>query len=251
MESLTKCPICECESHHDFIHCNDYSVSKQPFTIAQCDECQFRFTNPRPAKSEIGKYYDSEKYISHSGTNKGLINTVYQIVKVYTLGKKLALVNRLRTKGKLLDIGAGTGAFLKYCGDDGWAITGIEPDKTARRIAQEVNDISLYNEDIIEEIYDESFDIITMWHVLEHVHELKARIGEVQRILKKDGRLIIAVPNCNSYDTSYYKNYWAAYDVPRHLYHFIPNDIAKLVGQFELKIVDVKPMVFDSFYVSM
>ncbi|NQY10987.1 MAG: class I SAM-dependent methyltransferase [Flavobacteriales bacterium] len=251
MESLNKCPICDHESHKEFLLVNDYSITKEDFHIVQCDGCDFKFTNPRPAQNEIGKYYESDEYVSHSDTNEGIVNKIYQMVKVCTLSKKLALLNRLRPKGNVLDIGAGTGAFLKFCGDNGWEITGVEPDESARKIAQETNHISLKEEDHLATIEDSSYDIITMWHVLEHVHNLKERVGELKRILKDNGRLIIAVPNCNSYDAKHYKNQWAAYDVPRHLYHFTPADITKLIEQFQMKVVEVKPMIFDSFYVSM
>ena len=135
MESLNKCPICDHESHKEFLLVNDYSITKEDFHIVQCDGCDFKFTNPRPAQNEIGKYYESDEYVSHSDTNEGIVNKIYQMVKVCTLSKKLALLNRLRPKGNVLDIGAGTGAFLKFCGDNGWEITGVEPDESARKIA--------------------------------------------------------------------------------------------------------------------
>jgi 2-polyprenyl-3-methyl-5-hydroxy-6-metoxy-1,4-benzoquinol methylase len=251
METLTNCPICDHESLKEFLTVKDYSITKEEFKIAQCEGCNFKFTNPRPDLFTISKYYESDNYISHSDTHNGLINKVYQTVRVYTLSKKLALINRLRPHGKLLDIGAGTGAFLKFCKDNGWSIMGIEPDASAKRIALETNNISLYNEDVLEGIDDNSYDIITMWHVLEHVHGLKERVGELKRILKEDGRLIIAVPNCNSYDAKHYQEQWAAYDVPRHLYHFTPEDISLLMSQFQMNVTDTKPMVFDSYYVSL
>ena len=251
MESLSKCPICEGENFSDFLACTDYTVSKKEFKIVSCDQCQFRFTNPRPGKDEIGKYYESEEYISHSNTSKGFINYLYQTVRKYTLIKKLQLINRQSEKGALLDIGCGTGEFLNTCEKGGWRVNGIEPGISARNFAKENYGLNVFPEEKIKEFEDKSFDVITMWHVLEHVHDLNDRLLDLKRLLKENGTLIIAVPNCNSLDASTYGRHWAAYDLPRHLYHFRPEDIEKAFKKINMRLNTILPMRFDSFYVSL
>ena len=156
-----------------------------------------------------------------------------------------------KEKGSVADIGCGTGAFLHSMQEAGWQITGFEPDETARQNAQRLYNIKplpspeLYNQPA------DSFDAITMWHVLEHVHDLHAYIQQIKKMLKPDGRLLVAVPNYTSADAAQYQHYWAAYDVPRHLYHFSPASMTLLMKQHGLQVIATKPMWFDSFYVSM
>ena len=229
----------------------DYTVSHKEFTIAECDSCKFKFTNPRPFEREIGGYYKSEDYISHSNTSKGFINSIYQSVRKYTIKKKVQLINSLNKKGRLLDIGCGTGEFLNMCQNNGWKTKGIEPSPEARRFGIDNYKLEIDDESGIEKLEDHSFEIITLWHVLEHVPQLNKRVGELKRLLKLDGTLIIAVPNCNSLDAKIYKEHWAAYDVPRHLYHFTPSDIESLFSKHKMLIINILPMNFDSFYVSI
>lgn len=251
METLTQCPICQSEAFKPFLTCKDYTVSKEEFTIVACEKCGFRFTNPRPGESEIGRYYQSEEYISHSNTSKGIVNSLYQRVRKYTLRQKLKLVNSLSPKGNILDIGCGTGEFLYTCKSDGWKTTGIEPDPKARTFATEHYGLAIYEESELAMLPTHSFDIISMWHVLEHVHKLNERIEELKRLAKPGGTLVIAVPNCSSLDARIYGSQWAAYDVPRHLYHFTPKDIENLFGKHGLTVQKILPMKFDSYYVSM
>lgn len=236
-------------------------VSRETFNIVECENCGFHFTNPRPAENEIGKYYQSEEYISHSGTKKGLVNWAYHLVKNYTLAKKLQLVFRTvyARSGKvetghvlsLLDYGCATGGFLNTCKKAGIQTTGIEPEEKARDFAKTNFGLNVLPPDAIKSINSDSFDIVTLWHVLEHIHRLKEFLGELKRILKGRGVAIIAVPNLTSLDAKIYKEFWAAFDVPRHLYHFSPKDIERLLFDAGFYLEMVKPMVFDAFYVSM
>lgn len=251
METLATCPICNSASLKPFIRCLDHTVSKEEFTIVKCEKCGFRFTNPRPAEHEIGKYYQSEEYISHSNTSKGIVNRLYQMVRKHTLKKKLKLVNSLSKKGAILDIGCGTGNFLDTCKQDGWSATGIEPDPKARQFAKENYGLDVREEAALSNLPSSSYEIITMWHVLEHVHRLNERVEELKRLLKPGGTIIIAVPNSSSKDAEMYGPYWAAWDVPRHLYHFTPKDIETLFHNHGLRVQKVLPMPFDSYYVSM
>lgn len=250
LEKLHQCPICNNSTFTPYIDCKDYLVSHKEFKIQTCSSCGFRFTNPRPDKESIGEFYQSADYISHNDQSAGIINKLYRLVRQYTLRQKLKLINSIHPqKGKVLDIGCGTGLFLETCKNGEWSIAGVEPDKNARAVA-----VARLKETItadISEIADSQFDLITMWHVLEHVADLQETVQELNRHLRKGGTLLLALPNSDSHDAQHFKQYWAAYDVPRHLSHFTPTTINKLVSQAGFTLVAKKPMHFDSFYIGI
>jgi SAM-dependent methyltransferase len=248
----THCPACGSSSINPVLSTKDYTVSGESFPIWQCDSCSLRFTQDVPGIDRIGGYYKSENYISHTNISKGVINRLYQIIRKKTLKQKRKLVCKLTGKkqGELLDVGSGTGAFVNEMRQNGWQVVGLEPDPDARRIAREIN-CELKNVDELFNLPENSFDAITLWHVLEHVHDLQNYLQQLKALLKQDARLIIAVPNYTSFDASIYKEYWAAYDVPRHLYHFSPVSMKLLIEKHGMRIIDYRPMWFDSFYVSL
>jgi 2-polyprenyl-3-methyl-5-hydroxy-6-metoxy-1,4-benzoquinol methylase len=249
----THCPGCDSSIINPVFSVKDYTVSGEDFSIWECADCSLRFTQNAPAADSIGNYYKSEDYISHTNTSKGFINRLYQVIRKKTLRQKRKLVCKLTGKeqGKILDVGSGTGAFVNEMKQNGWQATGLEPDTGARKIAKEVFNCELKNTDEFFSLPPDSFDAITMWHVLEHVHDLQSYLSQLKNLLREDGRLIVAVPNYTSFDASVYKEYWAAYDVPRHLYHFSPDSMKRLIEKNGMKIVDYRPMWFDSFYVSL
>lgn len=256
METLNKCPVCNHDRLKAYLSCTDYTVSRETFKVVQCGSCGFRFTNPRPEENEIGKYYQSEEYISHSDTSKGFVNKLYLMVRNYTISKKVKLINRLTgnpqpAANNLLDIGCGTGEFLNACKENGWNVTGIEPSEVARKNAEQKYNIIPLSPEKLFEISEKKFNVITLWHVLEHVHRLDTTIDRINKILSDEGVLIIAVPNCGSRDAKKYESHWAAWDLPRHLYHFTKKDIEALFKKFGFKLSEVLPMKFDSFYVSL
>jgi len=251
MQTLQNCSICNSPLQVPFLECKDFTVSRETFKIVACGKCGFRYTNPRPEEEKLGAYYESEDYISHSNTTKGIINRLYQSVRKITIRRKVKLIGALAQKGEVLDIGCGTGEFLIACKTSGWNTIGIEPSNQAREYAQTQFNLSVYDQEMIKELKDHSFDIITMWHVLEHVPRLNERIDELKRLLKQSGTIIVAVPNCSSFDAKKYGKFWAAYDVPRHLYHFQPANIEQLFGRYGMKVIKTLPMKFDSFYVSL
>lgn len=255
MKEIKECLVCGSAGQDLFLVCKDYTVSHKEFEIKRCTQCGFKFTSPRPNDEDLGNYYKAEDYISHSDTKKGLVNTLYHWVRSYTLIKKLQLVmqhTKLK-RGKILDYGAGTGAFLNTCKKNLWEAYGIEPDEIARGVMQEKFRISSYAglDVVLKNSSMINFDAVTAWHVFEHVSNLKEVLQSLHAILKEKGILIVAVPNPSSHDALYYKQYWAAYDVPRHLWHFTPKDIIKLMSDRGFKHVQTLPMPFDSFYVSM
>ena len=251
LNHITNCPVCNHTETAHHLTLKDWMITKEEFTIVMCTNCDFHFTNPIPKEEVIGNYYKSDEYISHSSSKKGLINSVYNIVRNYTLIKKVALLRKY-TKGKeLLEIGSGTGHFLNTAKLNGYNVEGFEPDNDARLFAKNNFSISLRPLEELSSVESSSKDLVAMWHVMEHVYHLQRDVAEIVRLLKSGGVFIIAVPNMNSWDAQHYKEYWAAYDVPRHLYHFQENTIKKLIETFGLVHRDTLPMKFDSYYVSM
>jgi 2-polyprenyl-3-methyl-5-hydroxy-6-metoxy-1,4-benzoquinol methylase len=248
----TNCPVCQSKVFTLYLQCKDYTVSNEQFTIVSCGTCSFKFTNPRPDDGVLGNYYKSDDYISHSNTSKGIISKLYKMVRNYTLKKKLALVNKHVSRGTILDYGCGTGMFLKVCQTNAWKAFGMEPDEGARKIASEQG-LTVFSDKTRLQTYitNQTFDAITLWHVLEHVTDLEETLSFFKTKLNPNGVLLIAVPNYTSYDAHYYKEHWAAYDVPRHLYHFNVDSIQKLITPYGFKLTETKPMKFDSFYVSL
>ena len=230
-----------------FLNCIDYTVSKESYEVMINEDYNMLVTSPVP--NNLEKYYASEDYISHTDSKTSLFDKTYQFVKNYTLKKKLKLINSFNTEDKLiLDVGAGTGDFLKVCENGGWKITGVEPSEKARVFAKDKNIHLLEN---LSKIENKQFDVITLWHVLEHIPNLTEYIKQLKLLLKPNGVLIIAVPNYKSFDAKHYKEFWAAYDVPRHLWHFSKTSISKIFSLFEMKVEKTLPMKFDSFYVSL
>lgn len=248
----TNCPVCGSSEISPLLTVKDHSVSKEEFIIWQCGHCSLRFTQDVPDETSIGAYYQSSNYISHSNTHKGLINQLYQQVRNYTLHQKASLIiDNTVKQGTILDLGAGIGAFLNTMKKKGWEVNGIEPDEGARQQAKNLFHLPLSTTEVLYQLPENSFDAITLWHVLEHVHQLHLYVEQLKKLLKPKGKIFIAVPNYQSADSSVYKTYWAAYDVPRHLYHFTPKSIAVLMNRHGLKITAKKPMWFDAFYISL
>jgi len=232
-----------------FLTVKDYSVSNEEFTLYRDETLDLLATFPQPNEADLPQYYESDDYISHTDGKRSVFEKAYHFVKNIALQKKTDLIGKLQPqKGKLLDIGAGTADFLIAARNAGWKVHGTEPNEKARNIATSKQIVLA--EDTAD-FANHSFDVITMWHVLEHVPNPESQIRELKRLLKADGTLIIAVPNFNSFDAKHYGKFWAAYDVPRHLWHFSKTSIAKLFDSENMVVKQVLPMKFDSFYVSL
>jgi SAM-dependent methyltransferase len=249
LEYVTNCPICHGTTFHDFIKGRDYTTTQEEFQIQQCSTCNFLLTNPRPNIQSIGRYYASDNYISHSGKSN-LFGNIYRLARNYTLTTKYHLIKHYHpSPGKILDYGCGTGDFLKFLQDKKWNVFGVEPNELARDKANKLLEKTMY--EAIEKVTENQFNTITLWHVLEHVHELNDTIDKLKKRLSNNGVMLIAVPNPSSPDCDTYKKDWAAYDVPRHLWHFSRETMSKLLDKHRLKIVEVKPMKLDAYYVSL
>jgi 2-polyprenyl-3-methyl-5-hydroxy-6-metoxy-1,4-benzoquinol methylase len=230
-----------------FLNCKDYTVSKEMYRVMLNEQYEMLVTTPVPTNLE--NYYKSEAYISHTDSNKTLFEKAYQAVKNYTLKKKVSLLDSFETEEKtVLDVGAGTGDFLNSCKKSNWEIFGVEPSLDAIKIAATKNVFLKQN---ASELNHKKFDVITLWHVLEHIENLTEYIASLKKLLKENGTLVVAVPNYKSYDAKFYKEHWAAFDVPRHLWHFSQNSISKLFSQVSMRVVKTLPMKFDAYYVAL
>jgi 2-polyprenyl-3-methyl-5-hydroxy-6-metoxy-1,4-benzoquinol methylase len=234
---------------HFFLKVKDHSISGETFELFRNDDLDMLATFPKPELDKLGAYYESDDYISHTDGKRSLFEKAYHFVKGIALKNKVALINKCRKeKGSLLDVGAGTGDFLTAAKSNGWQISGTEPNEKAKAIAFKKG-ISV--DETTAHFESNSFDVITMWHVLEHVYDLEPQIKELKRLIKSNGTILIAVPNFNSFDAKHYGEFWAAYDVPRHLWHFSKTAIRKLFAKEDMDLIDILPMKFDAFYVSL
>lgn len=250
MEYLASCPICNQSNFSSYLSCKDHTVSGEVFTLEKCLACDFVFTNPRPAPGELDKYYLSNEYISHSNKAKGFINAAYKVARTFTLKWKYRLVQN-HTIGQpksILDYGCGTGSFLQECKKNGLSVTGVEPFEPARREAERLTQTKIApNADDVHGY----FDAVTLWHVLEHVYDLREKIEWLTTRLLDHGTIFLAVPNLESADAKKYGEHWAGFDVPRHLWHFSQSSMTKLLANHRLKVTGIVPMPLDAYYVSV
>lgn len=246
-EHVTSCPVCGNQSFQPFISTEDFTVTRETFSLVRCAGCDLLITSPRPAEADIGKYYQSADYISHTNGGASLFDIAYRTVRRSALRRKLNLVNRHQpAKGTILDFGCGTGSFLETCTASQWSATGVEPSAAAReRIPP---GITVYEN---PGKLTEDYNAITLWHVLEHIHRLPETLSQLSQRLKTGGTIFIAVPNPESYDAQHYQQYWAAYDLPRHLWHFNKKNMKRLLESKGLKLDNIQPMKLDAYYVSL
>ncbi|MDO7848869.1 class I SAM-dependent methyltransferase [Hymenobacter sp. M29] len=250
-ERLDNCPVCGKTDFKNKLVVEDRTVSHESFAIVQCAGCSFQFTNPRPSEAEIGKYYESDAYVSHNSAAQGFVNKAYKVARFFTMRRKVSLLNKLAPRrGKLLDYGCGTGHFLAAAKSGGWQVAGLEPNARAREEASQRLGQPIGQESLVQ-FQPGTFDAITLWHVLEHIHTLNETLAQLVALLKPEGVLLIAVPNVESLDAQHYRELWAAYDVPRHLYHFAPKTMVQLLKKHKLAIRQTLPMPLDAYYVSM
>ncbi len=248
---MEKCLVCGKEQFEKIVDSKDYCVSQEDFTVSKCVSCTFGFTKNAPDADHIGRYYEHDDYVSHTDTKEGLFFSIYHSVRNYMLGQKLSYLKNHTTVKKLFDIGSGTGYFVHHSKQNGVEVTGFEPDADARK--QALKNFNIELESSLETVLSrrEKFDAISMWHVLEHVHDLNGYFEHFRTLLQDDGVLAIAVPNYTSYDAGYYKKYWAAYDLPKHLWHFSPESMKVLAKKHNFEHQKSYAMPFDPFYIAL
>ncbi|MBN1822071.1 MAG: class I SAM-dependent methyltransferase [Prolixibacteraceae bacterium] len=251
--NINTCPVCSGKNFTDFLVCTDYFVSGEKFQIKKCTSCGFKITDKIPDEDSIGPYYQAEEYISHSNTSEGIVNRIYHFAREFMLGQKRKVVvkNCHKKTGNLLDVGAGTGFFAAHMKQHGWDVSGTEKSEDARNFAEKEMKVKLVPAEGIFEFENNTFDAITLWHVMEHFHNPVQYIHEIKRILDAEGKLFIALPNHNSYDAGHYKQTWAAFDVPRHIWHFAPAHVKQIFENNGFSLTKKYRMPLDSFYISM
>ncbi|MEQ1584233.1 MAG: class I SAM-dependent methyltransferase [Cyclobacteriaceae bacterium] len=248
LETVQVCPICSSDHLKPLMIARDYTVTQGDFSLQQCEQCHFVATSPRPDQNSIALYYQSDKYISHTSSGKNVIDRIYLLARNYTLRSKYKLIKKYKALGSVLDYGCGTGAFLHYIQKRNWQIAGVEPSEAAAKKAHELTRTEIYHD--LKQINDK-FDVITLWHVLEHVHDLNEKLIEIKDHLEKDGILLVAVPNYKSQDAQKYGAFWAGFDVPRHLWHFSNSTMKTLLEKNGFRLINTMPMKLDSYYVSL
>jgi SAM-dependent methyltransferase len=249
-ERLIKCPLCKSGNilNHQLV--KDHAVSKKEFTLCRCGDCELLFTNPRPTEEEIGPYYDFKEYYSHEDQVRSFTQWLYQKIRKSSIQRKVGLIESLVKNGSLLDYGCGTGEFLQEAKKQNWSVQGIEPSEKAR--TQALGKLPTEVLATLDELpEDDTYDVITLFHVLEHIHSLRKTIKKLVIHLKSNSYVVIAVPNPESADAKHYGSDWAGYDVPRHLYHFSQKSMTTFQDQFGLELVRIEPLVYDSYYVSL
>jgi 2-polyprenyl-3-methyl-5-hydroxy-6-metoxy-1,4-benzoquinol methylase len=247
MINLTQCALCESSNIHIHLTTKDHSTTGEQFAVQRCSDCGFLQTNPQPDEEEIGKYYQSPDYISHTSKANSLVDRIYLLARTFTLSQKIKLLRKYSTGKTLLDYGCGTGAFLAHAKKAQYAVHGIEPSESPRILANNLVGGTVVSS--LPQLKDQKFDIITLWHVLEHIHDFKDILLHLKD--KTNDLVIVAVPNPNSWDSKHYKSIWAAWDTPRHLWHFTPTTAQKLFHETGLKQIAIEPLRLDSFYVSL
>ncbi len=248
LEKVERCPVCSGQSFQPYLECKDHTTSGEVFHVEQCPACGLLLTNPRPTESSAPSYYQSSQYISHQSESSGLFDYIYLTLRRLALRWKYRLVKPYLLHRTILDFGCGTGAFLHYCRQQGNNVFGVEPSNEARAIAKNQN---LPLSDTIKKLPDQKFDVITLWHVLEHVYDLTGTLQALKARLNDHGIIFIAVPNHESYDAVSYRSLWAAYDVPRHIWHFKRESMTRLLDNNGLRVKEIFPMKLDAYYVSM
>ena len=251
MLTIQQCPSCQHKIWQPALTARDYLVTGEKFTIVKCENCGLLFTNPRPEDDDLPGYYESEEYISHSNQAQSLTDRLYKVARYFTLRQKCRIIEKHHHHHDktLLDVGCGTGHFLQHCQHKGWQISGMEPHPPAREKATRLTDTNIYAN--LNEIKSQQFSVITLWHVLEHVTDLRATVQRLYELLWEDGILVVAVPNHQAYEAAKFGNHWAAWDVPRHLYHFDRHSIGKLFATYKLDLIATLPMWLDSYYISL
>ncbi|QQR88142.1 MAG: class I SAM-dependent methyltransferase [Flavobacteriales bacterium] len=249
MENLEQCPLCKNRGLNTFLNVPDHYLTKEVFTLTRCTHCGFAFTNPRPNPNELGRYYGSSNYISHSNRARGLVPALYYLARSIALRAKRRMIARLTSGKTVLDYGCGAGAFLAHMRSCGYTVEGVEPGDEARAIARRTASCPVHPS--LADLTQHRFDVITLWHVLEHVPDPTQTLLQLTSLLSPNGILLIAVPDVSSWDSQHYGSLWAALDVPRHLSHFRPRDLHHLAGQSGLRLALTKRLWFDALYISM
>lgn len=249
---IKACIVCGSTDHQTELLVTDWLVTQEKFNVKRCNKCLFRFTANPPSAEAAGKYYETEEYVEHSDNNDGFINKLYHFGRKWMMKYKLSLIQNLQTGNRLLDVGSGAGYFLNFMQQSGYAVEGVEISEKAVKGCKDKYNIDAYHPSrLIGNKIEINVDIITLWHVFEHVYEYDEYFNSFSKLLSKDGRLIIAMPNYKCLEEKIYRTHWNGYDTPRHLWHFTPETFKKFAADRGFEIVKMKSLPLDPFYNSM
>lgn len=248
---LMTCPVCGKANFRHFLSTKDYFLTNEKFNLDKCNHCDHVFTNPIPTLSTLSKYYDSPDYLSHTAAKWSITSSVYKLLRNQNIKNKYDLVKSFKQGNSILDIGQGTGELLNYFKQKGWDVKGVEPNERAREFATTNYGTEVFDEPMLDKFEANRFDVISLWHVMEHVHDLGKRLKQITRLLDQNGYLFVAVPNIESPDSVKYGEKWAGLDVPRHLSHFTKKSMEYLLNMHDFKLIKMVPMKFDAYYVSL
>lgn len=248
---LTNCPLCSSDYHIMRFSTQDYFFTNEQFFIFECNDCGHIFTNPQPNESDLGLFYNTDQYLSHKEYPETLVEKLYAFIRRINLNTKYRQATNELNLGNVLDYGCGRGDFLRLAKEKGWNTFGVEIDADARRYANERNGVNVFSPSEESQIREGQMNLVAMFHVLEHIADLHSALAKYNRWLTNDGRLVLALPNPQSFDANYYGKYWAGWDVPRHLHHFSKQSLIHLISQHGFRIQKIYPMYWDAFFVSM
>jgi 2-polyprenyl-3-methyl-5-hydroxy-6-metoxy-1,4-benzoquinol methylase len=241
------CLICNSTEKKPFYQVSNRFNQKESFDLVKCPNCNFVYLSPRPTADAIGVYYEVEEYQPHQANARNAADVLYQRVRIWNNRYKRKTIEKYKKNGNILDYGCGTGEFLLEMNVSGWKTYGYEPLTKAANIARN------HGLNILKSLqnYQGGADIITLWHVLEHIHDARGIIKTLQQIMAPEAYLIIAVPNYQSFDAKIFKQNWVAFDAPRHLYHFTPETMTLFLESMNFQIVSYKTLYFDPWYNSL
>ena len=243
-EIVKECLICASPYHTPYLNVPNRFQLEQKFHLVRCTRCGFVYLSPRPDEQEILEFYEETDYQPHQKDAKSIAEKIYQKVRIWNNRYKRHLIEKYTPRGIILDYGCGTGEFLLEMQNAGWKTYGFEPADKAAQVARQ------YGIELLDSLshLNTPVDAITLWHVLEHIHHPTVLLKSLKSHLSPNGYLFIAVPNRLSLDARIFRNNWVAFDAPRHLYHFRPDDIQSLLHSVGLNILDYKGLHFDPWY---
>ena len=232
------------EQRKTHIEVVDYFLTKEKFKIQKTSVPGLLKTTPTPTKEDIIKYYKSERYISHNSRKTGLFFFFYRFLRSINFYVKYRFLSSTKNNQNVLDFGSGEGYFLNKLQKKGIKACGVDSSETPSLT-------SVYKSIFAEQLNNQKFSHITAWHSIEHVHDLEKTISRMYDLLDEKGTIIVGVPNYLSFDARYYKRFWAAYDVPRHLWHFDKKSLKEVFENKGFRLVKSSPMILDAYYVSL
>ena len=246
---MEKCPICGHNEFEKVYDLDDYKITQETFSLQKCTHCTLIYTVDPPLGDNIGRYYESDDYLEHSNRKNDLFSRMYGWGRDLMFGYKYGILKKLGSEKKILDIGAGSGYFLNFMRGKGYSVTGIEMSERARNHAKEVHNLDIHPDEMFHnKAFKEKFDIISLWHVMEHLYDLNQVVKRFDELLNPNGHLVIALPNYNALEVEIYKKYWNGWDVPRHLWHFSPQSLKHLMNNHGFEIERMKMMPLDPLF---